>query len=106
MATFEEGRQAQFAEMMKRLEEISAKYGGVRGELLAKVKDELQKLEPSASPAAPVAVPAPVAMKPPTQMKVVTSTMLPSCRACGRTMKETGDGSLVCQNGHVRLLAS
>ncbi len=82
----DDGRQAQFQEMMERFEQIQSKYRGVRGELLAKVRDELMQLKPAAK-------------------KVDTSGALPSCRACGRSMKETGDGSLVCQNGHTRLLA-
>jgi hypothetical protein len=86
--TYEDGRQEQFQEVMERFTELSSKYGGVRGELLAKVKEELLKLRP----ARPVA-------------KVVTANFLPSCRACGRTMKEGPQGSLVCQNGHTRLLA-
>jgi hypothetical protein len=86
--TIDEGREAQFQEMMERFAEIQAKYRGVRGELLAKVRDELMRLKPERK-----------------QAKVVTTGMLPSCRACGRTMRETGDGSLVCQNGHTRALA-
>jgi hypothetical protein len=130
----DEGRQAQFHEMMERLAEIQAHYGGVRGELLAKVRAELMALKPGqrteASPkatparsappkstphkAAPLKAPlkaapppAPEASSRPTQLKVapLPGTTLPSCRACGRNMKEKGDGSLVCQNGHTRLLA-
>lgn len=115
--TFEEGREAQFREMMDRFAEIHARYKGVRGELLAKVREELQSLKPAKAPkaaqqAAPVkATPppaAPAAKAAP--LKVVTSPatshMLPSCRSCGRSMKEAGDGTLVCSNGHVRQLAS
>lgn len=86
--TMDDGREAQFQEMMARFEEIQSKYRGVRGELLAKVREELLRLKPERK-----------------QQKVVTTGMLPSCRACGRTMRESGDGSLVCQNGHVRALA-
>lgn len=86
--TIDDGREAQFQEMMQRFEQISSKYRGVRGELLAKVRDELMRLKPERK-----------------KEKVATAGMLPSCRACGRTMREAGDGSLVCQNGHVRALA-
>lgn len=120
--TFDDGKQEQFQEMMARFTEIASKYGGVRGELLAKVKDELTKLKPgkvavsppAAAPArapvakvatsAPAEVPAVAPAKAPVA-KVVTANFLPSCRACGRTMKEGPQGSLVCQNGHTRLLA-
>lgn len=91
-----DGRQAQFELMMQRLAELQARYRGVRGELLAKVWDELMALKPSESS---------------TSMSVTvasstSSTALPSCRACGRAMKEAGDGSAICQNGHTRLLAA
>jgi hypothetical protein len=60
---------------------------------VAKVATSVPTAVPSVAPAkAPVA-------------KVVTANFLPSCRACGRTMKEGPQGSLVCQNGHTRLLA-
>ncbi|MFZ5442072.1 MAG: hypothetical protein ACOZQL_18845 [Myxococcota bacterium] len=120
--TFEEGREAQFREMMERFAEIHSRYKGVRGELLAKVRDELLTLKPSkaeksdkaekAEKASAKATPppAPAAPSAPAKLKVVTSPatshMLPSCRSCGRSMKEAGDGTLVCQNGHVRQLAS
>lgn len=87
--TYEDGRQAQYDEMMERLAEFQGKYRGVRGELLAKLRGELMKLKPQRA-----------------TTKVATTGMLPSCRACGRSMREAPDGSLVCQNGHVRALAS
>jgi hypothetical protein len=130
--TLEEGREAQFREMMEKFAEIQSKYRGVRGELLEKVREELMTLKPQrgdsspvvtpastravtkparavATPAAPAraaAAPAPEVVSPPPRAKVATNTMLPSCRSCGRTMREAADGSLVCQNGHVRALAS
>ena len=46
-ATFEDGKEAQFQEMMQQLSALQAKYKGVRGELLAKVREEFEKLKPS-----------------------------------------------------------
>ena len=46
-ATFEDGREAQFQEMMQQLSALQAKYKGVRGELLAKVREEFEKLKPT-----------------------------------------------------------
>jgi hypothetical protein len=119
--TMDDGRVQQFEEMMEALTGLQAKYSGVRGQLLAKVRDELMRLKPGAKAAvAPVAVaaakpvavaaakPAPVAAAKaavPAAKPSPTSHMLPSCRACGRSMREAGNGSLVCQNGHTRLLA-
>lgn len=115
--TMDDGRVQQFEEMMEALTGLQAKYSGVRGQLLAKVRDEFMRLKPGAktdvAPAAkPVAVaaakPAPVAAAKaavPAAKPSPTSHMLPSCRACGRSMREAGNGSLVCQNGHTRLLA-
>ncbi len=108
--TVEDGRAAQFREMMDRFDEIKTKYAGVRGELLAKVREELMRLEPGRAPekaAAPAKVtpPAKVAPAKAAAAKPGVAEILPSCRACGRTMKATGDGSLVCQNGHTRQLA-
>ncbi len=104
--TFEDGRQAQFTEMMEQLSKLQARYKGVRGELLQKVRDELEQLMPSKAspPEKPVAVEAPVRLARSANL-VPTAAMLPSCRACGRTMKPKGDGTLICQNGHTRLLA-
>jgi len=118
-----EGREAQFQEMMEQLSQLQAKYKGVRGELLAKVREEFEKLKPSrdatvtsvraaaapaarATPARPItsaatATPARAASRPITS--AATAAMLPSCRVCGRTMKQANDNSLVCQNGHIRL---
>jgi hypothetical protein len=97
--TLDEGRALQFEAMMEMLASIQSKYKGVRGELLAKVRDELMKLKPDRTPissAPPKLGPAPT---PPEKM-------LPSCRACGRSMKPSGaEGTLVCQNGHTRLVA-
>lgn len=120
-----EGREAQFQEMMDQLSQLQAKYKGVRGELLAKVREEFEKLKPtrnatvssvraavpaatparaparSMTPAAPAATPARGPARPITSP--ATAGMLPSCRVCGRTMKQANDNSLVCQNGHIRL---
>lgn len=105
------GREAMFHELMERFSEIQNRYKGVRGELLAKVRAELETLQPGAkasSPApapkaTPAANPQPAAAPAP---RVATGSMLPSCRSCGGTMREAGDGSLVCARGHVRQLAS
>lgn len=92
--TYDQGREDQFREMMQQLASLQSKYKGVRGELLAKVKAELAKLKPVR---ATLSVVAPAAEQPP-------AAPLPSCRVCGRGMRLNGtDGSLICQNGHVRL---
>lgn len=125
----DEGRAQQFDEMMTQLAAMQAKYKGVRGELLAKVREEFEKLKPtattseSASPAKPVAVqqskPAPQPVPAPAPAKTVATpskpvpaanraavqAMLPSCRLCGRSMKRADDGSLVCAVGHIRAAA-
>lgn len=90
-ATFDDGREAQFQEMMKGLSELQAKYRGVRAELLAKVRTELMRLKPTTSMKGNGAPPTPP-----------THTMLPSCRMCGRGMKLNDEGNLVCPTGHVR----
>ena len=100
-ATFEDGRQAQFQEMMAQLTQLQSKYKGVRGELLAKVREELERCKPVAGmPAMPVqeiSVPA---------IRVASESankMLPSCRKCGRTMRvNDADGGLICDKGHTR----
>lgn len=93
--TYEDGREDQFRAMMKELAAMQAKYKGVRGELLAKVSEELAKLKPSGAGLSVVAAPA-ASMMP---------ASLPSCRVCGRDMKlSSTDGQLVCQNGHTRLI--
>lgn len=104
-----EGREAQFQEMMEQLSHLQAKYKGVRGELLAKVREEFEKLKPtrggtvtSVRAAPPAAVPARATPARPLT-SAATAGMLPSCRVCGRTMKQANDNSLVCQNGHIRL---
>jgi hypothetical protein len=116
-----DGREAQFHEMMEQLSHLQAKYKGVRGELLAKVREEFEKLKPtrnatvtpvraapppatsarSISSAGPAATTARGPARPITS--AATAGMLPSCRVCGRTMKQANDNSLVCQNGHIRL---
>jgi hypothetical protein len=114
-ATFEDGRETQFQEMMQQLTLMQAKYKGVRGELLAKVREELERLKPvkpglrvapppPPTPAAPT--PAPVAAAPAQKVtaKLAPEKILPSCRVCGRGMKlsASNDGSLVCERGHTR----
>lgn len=93
-ATFEDGREAQFQEMMRGLSELQAKYRGVRADLLAKVRTELMRLKPTASMKANGAPPTPP-----------THSMLPSCRMCGRGMKQNDEGNLICPSGHVRSTA-
>ena len=94
-ATFEDGRQAQFQEMMQHLTQLQSKYKGVRGELLAKVREELERCRPGSEEV--VAVPA---------IRVASASsekMLPSCRKCGRTMRvNDADGGLICEKGHTR----
>ena len=98
-ATFEDGRQAQFQEMMQHLTQLQSKYKGVRGELLAKVREELERCRPGGEEVVEevVAVPA---------IRVAsasTGQMLPSCRKCGRTMRvNDADGGLICEKGHTR----
>lgn len=74
--------------MMQALAALETKYGGVRGKLLAKVREELEKLEPLAAEGRP-------------EPKAATSSG-PRCDACGREMKTGADGRLVCMNGHTR----
>lgn len=115
-STLDDGRVLQFEEMMEKLNAMKARYKGVRGALLDKVREELMSLKPSrgAAPAAAPAVasPANVAantnvapLRTPPPMKAAVDKMLPSCRSCGRSMKQREDGVLVCQNGHTRQLA-
>lgn len=129
----DEGRAQQFNEMMAQLAAMQAKYKGVRGELLAKVREEFEKLKPGATtesapaaapapaksmaapakPAAPapepVAAPAKTVTTPskpvPAANRAAVQAMLPSCRLCGRSMKRADDGSLVCAVGHIRAAA-
>lgn len=62
--TFEDGREAQFREMMQQLAQLQAKYKGVRGELLAKVHEEFLSLKPSGVKAPASAAPLSVARAP------------------------------------------
>jgi hypothetical protein len=94
--TYVEGREDQYREMLQQLGTLEGKYKGVRGELLAKVRTELEKLKPNAAGLSmvPAAPPSPV---------TGPVASYPSCRVCGRDMKLNGtDGRLVCQNGHTR----
>src|SRR3990167_8569024 len=114
-ATFEDGSETQFQEMMQQLTLMQARYKGVRGELLAKVREELERLKPvkpgglrvapppPPTPAAPAPAPAPVAVQK-TTAKLAPEKILPSCRVCGRGRKPSAsnDGSLVCERGHTR----
>lgn len=101
--TLDDGRLLQFEEMMEKLSSMQTRYKGVRGELLAKVRAELAALKPSRANVAANTNVAPVRATPP--QKEAVAKMLPSCRSCGRSMKQRADGVLVCQNGHTRLLA-
>jgi len=128
---FEQGREAQYREMMKQLGVLQSKYKGVRGELLEKVRAEFLALNPSA-PAPVVSAPAPekkvvAAAPPPPEKKGVAAAspppekvaakpaspgkpaalgkILPSCRVCGRGMTPSADGNLVCAKGHTRSAA-
>lgn len=123
----DQGRLQQFEEMMEQLSSMQAKYKGVRGELLAKVRDELMRLRPGANttpastpPAAKVeakaeVVEAPAPVAPPVLTVVprpkptpnpITANALPSCRVCGRSMKQGEvEKTLVCEKGHTRTLA-
>jgi len=95
--TYDDGREEQFQEMMEQVAALEAKYKGVRGELLAKVRAELQKLKPVRTTLSVAPAPAPDRAAP--------AAALPSCRVCGRSMKLNGtDGSLICQNGHTRMV--
>ncbi len=92
--TYDRGREDQYREMLQALAALEAKYKGVRGELLAKVRAELTRTRPAPRTLSVVGAPP----------QASTGALLPSCRVCGRQMRRTGtDGSLVCQNGHTRL---
>ena len=84
-----EGRAEQYLEMMQALAALEKQYGGVRGKLLAKVREELEKLKPLAAEGRSEEAAAPAAAG-------------PRCDACGREMKPNGNGRLVCMNGHTR----
>ncbi len=110
-STFDEGREAQFQEMMQQLAQLQSKYKGVRGELLSRVSEELARLKPGTAPSvvqpAVQAAPATPKLTPPMPAIRVASAsadkMLPSCRMCGRGMRRNdADGSLVCDKGHTR----
>jgi hypothetical protein len=133
-------------DVLARFDAVAAKYKGVRGELLAKVREQLVGDSVAPAPAKPVAVaapkpapvvarpapvlakpapvPPPVVSAPPVQLqpqasidsvrqlrrstpeqKAAVANMLPSCRVCGRGMKQAGSGTLMCEKGHVRNLA-
>ena len=97
--TYVEGREDQYREMMQQLGVLESKYKGVRGELLARVRAELEKIKPNAQglTMVPAAPPSPVTMS------STSASVNPSCRVCGREMRMNGtDGRLVCQNGHAR----
>ncbi len=102
--SYEDGRAQMFTELMERFSAIQGKYKGVRGELLAKVREELEQLEPTKQVAPPARI-EPLRAPKPGLEKSVLQKMLPSCRVCGRGMKSNGDGTLVCEKGHLRNLA-
>lgn len=109
MDAMNEGRLQQFEAMMEQFNEIQAKYKGVRGELLAKVRAELMRLNPNSKqpvpPPTPVPAPSPVAVaRPRPTPNPVIAAALPSCRVCGRGMKREGD-QLKCERGHTRALS-
>lgn len=91
-ATFDDGREAQFQDMMRGLAQVQSRYRGVRAELLAKVREELMRLKPTSSMKGNGAPPTPP-----------THSMLPSCRMCGRGMKLNAEGNLECPTGHIRV---
>ena len=94
--TYVEGREDQYREMMQQLATLEGKYKGVRGELLGKVRAELEKLKPNGSGLSVVPAATPSPMQAP-------GAVNPSCRVCGREMRLNGtDNRFVCQNGHVR----
>lgn len=108
-----DGRELQFHEMMERLGALESKYRGVRGELLRKVREELMKLKPARGErSTPIKAEAVLEHRTDLRQAETTTTtrkefvqrMLPSCRVCGRTMRDAGDGALACDKGHVRLL--
>ncbi len=107
-----EGRLKQFEAMMEQLEAIQVKYRGVRGELLAKVRAELMRLNPTGkqelvvppSPPTPVPAPSPAMARPRPTPSATLAAALPSCRMCGRGMKREGD-LLKCERGHTRALS-
>ena len=110
-SVLDQGRLEQFETMMEQFASIQAKYKGVRGELLAKVRDELMRLRPGANSTPELTEapkPAPklaVVPKPKLTPNPVTASALPSCRVCGRGMHH-GEvaGQLVCDRGHTRTL--
>lgn len=114
MDAMNEGRLQQFEAMMEQFAEIQAKYKGVRGELLAKVRAELMRLNPNSKQPAPTPMPAPapapvvaaapVVAKPRPTPNPVIAAALPSCRVCGRGMKRDGE-QLKCERGHTRALS-
>lgn len=88
-----EGRAEQYLEMMQAFAAFETKYGGVRGALLKKVREELEKMKPLAAEGRQAAT-----------LPVAATASGPSrrCDACGRDMKAGADGRFVCMNGHVR----
>ncbi|MCC6336854.1 MAG: hypothetical protein IT380_23040 [Myxococcales bacterium] len=124
MKANDEGRLQQFQVMMDQLTAMQARYKGVRGELLAKVREELMRLRPgpNGGPGGGVKVeredrsapPAPASSPPSASVHQLPTArasaqgplqMLPSCRLCGRGMKLSSEGLLVCAKGHTRHVA-
>jgi hypothetical protein len=117
----DEGRMLQFQMMMDQLAVMQSRYKGVRGELLAKVREELMRCKPTPGgdggngeraekvadkASAPNSSPPSASVHPlPTARASLDLKMLPSCRLCGRGMKLTPEGLLVCAKGHTRHVA-
>lgn len=76
--------------MMEALTALESKYGGVRGELLKKVRAELEKLKPASQGLSVVG-----------GRDSAPASTGGRCQACGRELKLNGtNGMLMCQNGH------
>ncbi|MEW5741331.1 MAG: hypothetical protein AB1938_20585 [Myxococcota bacterium] len=119
----DEGRMLQFQAMMDQLAAMQSRYKGVRGELLAKVREELMRCKPTPGgggggeradngKSSDKAPPAPTSSPPSASVHQLSTArasagvqMLPSCRLCGRGMKLSNDGLLVCAKGHTRHVA-
>lgn len=100
--SLDQGRAMQFEAMMQQLAAMQSRYKGVRGELLARVRDELMRLKPSAASMSSVN---PTPPRPARATPSAVQNALPSCRVCGRGMRRNGkDDTLICDKGHVRLL--
>lgn len=79
--------------MMQAFAALESKYGGVRGALLKKVREELEKLKPLAAEGRSASA---------SESSAASSSTARRCDACGRDLKAGPDGKLKCMNGHVR----